>query len=691
MSLRNDQILITGRRSHGLVLVITAATGRRSNGAVERDGLGGLVHSGVRSITTTAHTCGLQYMQATGVIPLDHYIVIGNFKSGHGQSAICGISTITNIAIVHVDELQRFCVAASNHNAVALLQIDRTAAEIIIIVTIRMVVTKHIDNVQACFTGIVHCAEVVYSAVIVVTGRLMQRLVGNNKDRLGITILNLGVQIALQTTCVAVKVIVVNGIDTVVVGVMGACGGKQTIAGSQSAHALTVMVALNKDSIVRGDIGINTGNNAIYVYDIVGSGIAGRIVAAHQDAMNSGIIFLNLVHEIGHDGAGIACLIVRTGDNDHAVSVVIIITRNIGFIGSGGAAFTAYNLFKEVYAGCSIRLGELTPTISENIGIGRTAFMLQLAAFIRPASIGILLFGENSDIALIGIQIIVTVGQVKHFTKAVLGVSSCCPDDIRSVSLDLAGRNSDRSGTHVSTSAGTAGILQRICIAGVCANDQVFFTRSQFVNELVSGTGLVVTTIFTATLAALVFRIVNMSSIANTVELYSASVVGAADRDDFAMVSYSTSAIILILELISTAAVDIAPGAISFVLQINIAVVCTGTINGSQVLFCLNTIDIELVIQDSNRPDHIGFNTAGYLTIGKGDLLSLKAIIIGSAPTISFTIFSSFGSDTIVIAYNDDIVTSSQISYGFISITSVRFVKFILVACVIVGGAVTYS
>ena len=273
------------------------------------------VDVGISGVTASSHALGLQVVQAAGIVALDDDLVLVNLKGGHGQAVISTAVGITHITAVHVGEVQGLAAGTTVHaHAVALLQIDSAAAQIVIIAT-GVVVTEQEDDVQAFCTGLIQHIENGGSILSSGTVGSMQRLVSNDEDGLGIA--GLAVQIGLQAAGCAVEILVVDGIDAIVIGIMGTGFVQQTVtAGTQATIGL--MVALNHDPVCCSNAGECIGNCSIHSRQMIGIGrnLASIIVAAHQNAEGTCIVLLDLRGNIGHGGAGIALLIVRTGNDD---------------------------------------------------------------------------------------------------------------------------------------------------------------------------------------------------------------------------------------------------------------------------------------------------------------------------------------------------------------------------------------
>ena len=300
------------------------------------DGTLGTDHVAVGVKTADSSTGGLQLMCTVGSITLNGHLITGDLKSGHGLMGAGAAGDLAQVAVVHVSEADAgvgiFAGGTFHHGkAAALGQVERTITQILV-VTAGVVMAYQVDNVQTSFACCFKLIEDQFCVAVVATGGSVQGQVRGNKDRFGVAFCHLGVQIIAQSVGSALyqslagrrigtgcpgEVIVVDGIDTVVCGIMGTALVHQ-VGAVNFQTGIVFVVTLNIDAVFRRNLGKYAADDVIHSLNMGSFCVdaAGIVVAAQQSAVSSAVVVLDMIHDIRHDRAGVAQLIVRSR-NDH--------------------------------------------------------------------------------------------------------------------------------------------------------------------------------------------------------------------------------------------------------------------------------------------------------------------------------------------------------------------------------------
>ena len=318
---------------------IAVGKGHLLHRLAQRNDGAGLHNGGIHGRITGTGTLGLQHMLAVAIEALDHQLTVGDLKNGHGHGAVGSTAGVAHITGVHVGkaegvgEIGTGAALVVDGDAVAHRQVDGAAAHIVI-VSGGVIVAEQEHDVQTGLAALVqHVIQVLGVLAVALgssTGGVVQGQMGHHEDGLGIALGDLGVQIGVQriggglghrlqvgSRVVAPGIVLlVDDVDAVSVGVMGAGGG------AHRAHGVIgVVVTLNIDLIHAGAV---NGLHRILQGRLAGGGSTGTHalaqVAGKQEAVHGGVTIIpDGVENAGYGvGAGaVAGLVLEVGTGHH--------------------------------------------------------------------------------------------------------------------------------------------------------------------------------------------------------------------------------------------------------------------------------------------------------------------------------------------------------------------------------------
>ena len=189
-----------------------------------------------------------------------------------------------------------------------------------------------VDDIQTGFACCFQFVENQLCIAVIAAGGGVQGQVRGDENGLGVAFCYLGFQIITQRvggflhqsfagrrigTGGPGEVIVVDDKNAVVSGVMGAAFIHQ-VGAVNFQTGIVFVVALNIDAVFRRNLGKYAADDVIHSLNMGSFCVdaAGIVVAAHQSAVSSAVVVLDMIHDVRHDRAGVAQLIVRSR-NDH--------------------------------------------------------------------------------------------------------------------------------------------------------------------------------------------------------------------------------------------------------------------------------------------------------------------------------------------------------------------------------------